>query len=294
MNRKKISVSFGIVIILLVWQVQAVEIDIEIRPSFKLGEEVIFNYTIFSPVEIVVEYHEGIYCDSVPLPLFQIKTISLEPNVHYVESYEFLEVDDSIESQTCTAYVEIVSPEFQVVEETIGIFSIPSFEFSIKLDKRVFVQGEEIYLDYESEISDISLEASLTFPDETTQELTLPIPLGAEQIGTYELEVVASKEGYQTITKKEQFGVIEEEVEIENVDVASLGGGQKGVTWQETKDFFDKWWIWVVGGVVILVIVLGIIYWFSKGEKKLSSAKKRKREMVNLRVLKDFEKKFSG
>ena len=103
------------------------------------------------------------------------------------------------------------------------------FSFDLIFDKKVFVQGEEINLDYISDTEDLSIMSTLIYPDKKTKAITLPKSIKVSQIGTYELDVTASKEGYKTITKKEQFGVIKEQANLKNYSFAN-----------ESKDFNDS------------------------------------------------------
>jgi hypothetical protein len=81
-------------------------------------------------------------------------------------------------------------------------------------EAKVFVLNEDVYLDYNSPVADLIATASLRLPDGSIEEITLPMSFHSEQIGTYELEITASKEGYQTITKTMIFSVIEETPDI--------------------------------------------------------------------------------
>ena len=80
---------------------------------------------------------------------------------------------------------------------------------------KIFLKNENVYIDYDSDVLNQSITAVLIFPDKTTKQIILPTSIKADQIGTYNLEVSASKEGYRTIEKKEQFGAIEEDTNIE-------------------------------------------------------------------------------
>jgi hypothetical protein len=94
-------------------------------------------------------------------------------------------------------------------------FTINSFE-SLNLDiltckdsactekSKFFLQNENIYLDYSSELENISVLVTLTYPDKTTKQTTLPTSIIAQQIVTYNLEVTASKSGYEATKKTEE------------------------------------------------------------------------------------------
>jgi len=217
---KTIQILFLILtVILLTQQVFAlVTIDIDIQPQFGVGEKISLNYTFESSKAEQVNYVVSVNCPNAPQSLLEIRTAQFDKDVPFEEKYVYLEITDDIEPQTCTAYVEIISPIEQTVSKNFIIVTDPSFSFSIELDKKVFVQKEEIHLDYNSDVDSPSMLATLIYPDGTIKQINLPTLIKAEQIGTYTLDLTASKEGYKTISKKEQFAVIEKHAEIEEAD----------------------------------------------------------------------------
>ena len=139
----------------------------------------------------------------------------------------FIEVKDYFPSGKYSVIASLVQNENLLVSKNLT-FEItntkPSFEFEVMTcrDKdcsnksKVFVKGESIYLDYVSKVSTPEVNATLSYPDKTIKQLTLPTSIKAEQTGTYTLKVTASKEGYKTKTLSTQFGVVEKEAEIIN------------------------------------------------------------------------------
>ncbi len=225
------------------------DIHIEIKDAFTVGETINFNFTIISDDDRIINYFSGIACKNVPSPLIELKTIEMIPGIFFKGDYTSIEVNELMEPQTCTAYVEITNPEYQRFEKNFSIITKPSFSFNIKLDKKVFLKNEEIQIDYDSEVENPLITTTLTYPDKLEKQITLPSSIKTEQIGTYELEVSASKEGYKTITDKEQFGVIEKEAEIKSVslvDEKSFDDGNGG-------SFF---WIWLIVGLAFLVLII--------------------------------------
>jgi hypothetical protein len=105
----------------------------------------------------------------------------------------------------------------------------------------------------------------LTLPDKTIQQINLPTSIKAEQIGTYELEITASKQGYKTITTKEQFAVIKKEAEIEFVGVCDANGiCEDKENYQNCpqdclpKKGINKLWI-ILPIIVILILVIVVV-----------------------------------
>ena len=199
-----------------------IDVKIEIKDSFIKEENVLFDYTILSDKNLSILVIPYIDCPSAPIPQLIQKEIKIKENSPYKEVYYGFTIEESIEPQTCTAYVQILSPFEQIFSKDFKITTNPSFSFETKTCKdsecseitKVFVKDENIYLDYSSSVESPSVTTLLTYPDKTTKQLTLPASIKAEQIGNYELEIIASKQGYKTITKKELFGVIEKEAVI--------------------------------------------------------------------------------
>jgi len=75
----------------------------------------------------------------------------------------------------------------------------------------IFTKEELIYLAFESGISNPTIIATLEYPDKSKEEITLPTFMPALQVGTYNLEATAFKQGYKTMAKSIQFSVIEKE-----------------------------------------------------------------------------------
>jgi hypothetical protein len=116
------------------------------------------------------------------------------------------------------------SVQFQLVDAIKPLdITVSSYKDQARTEKtKIFLINENIYLDYDSKVSDLTINATLTLPDKTKQQLSLPKSIIAEQTGTYELEVTASKSGYKTITKKEQFGVIGKRAYIPLIQVCNV------------------------------------------------------------------------
>jgi len=139
--------------------------------------------------------------------------------------------------------------DFKAVNFSIrGLSKGPLFQVLICSDRvckeksKIFLRNEDIYMNYRSTTKNSKITATLTFPNQRKVNLNLPSSIKAIQIGTYELEVIASKPGYKTINTKELFGVIEEEPEI--------------------KDLFEEkfnYRIFLIPALVIIIILVILI-----------------------------------
>lgn len=158
------------------------------------------------------------------------------------------------------------------------INTLEDFDFDIRVCKdssckeesNIFVKNEEVYLDSVSDIEDLELKASLIHPDGEKENINLPKTIEASQIGTYELEVSASKEGYKTITKKEQFGVIEKEAEIKTAGPQKIS---EIISKEKISEIVKEKGMWLLTILVIAIIAVVIIIIYIK-RKRLFIRKK--------------------
>ena len=207
-------------------------INLNVNPEFKINDTVILKYTINSDIEEQINYIADVVCPNAPHPQLELKTTILQPNKPLIENFTYLTVDDGIEPQVCKATVTIPEPYSIIESKPIKIITNPSFEFELKHCKdascqfttEIFELNKDIYFDYSSNIKDILTETNLIFPDKTTKQITLPSSIIASQVGTYTLDVTASKDGYKTIHKTEQFGVIEKETPIKSASLCNGNG----------------------------------------------------------------------
>jgi hypothetical protein len=243
MNKKKISNLLVLIIINLLPLSSALAgiiIEVTMDESFGMRDFISFQYSIVSDESQTIHYMPNINCPQAPVPLLEIKTIELKENEPLVDTYNYLTVNNRFEPVTCTAGIFIMSlgtegelPEViqaEVVEFIIDV--LPSFEISLLTCKdqecinkaKVFILNDTMYLNYESEVSEVSVTGLLTRPDASTRELTLPATEPASQIGTYELKAEALKEGYKKMQVEAMFGVIDKEVKIPSAVVCVVNG----------------------------------------------------------------------
>lgn len=223
-NMNKIKKIILIELFLLVFPLTSLASDItvkiDIAKEFLLGERIYFDYNLFSTISKEVILFPGVRCEKgLSMSSREIFIKKLEAGKIIKLSYYGRIVSEDIEPQTCTAYVQILSPIQKTVEKQFKIKTNPVFEFNINFCKdslcleksKTFVKGSNVYLNYSSEITNPNITASLIYPDKSISRISLPAVIKPEQIGTYTLEVTVSKSGYKTITKKEQFAVIEKQ-----------------------------------------------------------------------------------
>jgi len=282
----KKTIFILIIGIFLINFISAISIDVEIDmlDSFSVGEELSFSYTLISDENVQVNYISHILCPNAPINFLEEKTIQLQANQPYINIYSDQIVQDWFEPQICKAYVQILSPLEKIVSDYFSIETNPSFDFNVLFCKdqlctektKVFIQGENIYLDYESSVENALTTATLIYPDKSVEQISLPTLIKVEQIGTYELEVTATKEGYKIITKKEMFGVIESEAnspfvnmsgegDLEDTNLTKDVGGD--VIFEKEKDL-RKVFYWIGGFVFLILIGLAILFVVNKRKNR--------------------------
>lgn len=294
MYKMKQKIFLLVIVIFLVQTISALTVNINIPPSFSTGQQTYFDYTISSGVSQEITFTPHINCPNAPIAFLQEKIITINTNEPYNDIYNDIIVTENIEPQTCIAYVQILNPVQQTFSKEFQITTNPSFSFDIKLDKKVFLQNQDIYLDYSSSVTDPSITATLTYPDKTTESVDLPTTINGSQIGTYELEVTASKEGYKTANVKEQFGVIEKSAEIEEVEVPDLekfivkdvaedlgesvegeiSGNSEEVT--RKKQPVNQIHFFLIVGILVALMVVVIIFLLKSKKNKIVVKTKKK------------------
>ena len=249
-----------IVVTFLISFTSSVSISIDMKPSFNIGEKVSFDYTISSETPMNIEYLASVNCPNSPMPLLEIKNTSLIANIPFKETYVYMStLRDDIEPQKCNATIGILNPEISEKKQ-FELKTNPSFDFQVLTCKdencnektSVFILNQNIYLKYDSNVNP-AVEASLTYPNKQKKQIILPTNIKAEQIGTYELNVNASKEGYKTINKKIQFGVIASEPEIKNADFSA----KQNKPFEFMQIFSSP--ILIIVWVGLLVLILAVV-----------------------------------
>jgi hypothetical protein len=256
---------FWFLMINLINLVYAFTIEIEIRDSFYFGEEISFLYTLNSPFAQEVDYVSYILCPNIPNGFPMEQSIHLDSDEPYINAHTDQIVKEWFESQNCVASIHITQPINLIVSKNFSIITNPSMVFNLILSKKVFILGESTIINYSSPLSDLNIEAKLTSPDGKTKEISFPYSFNADKIGTYILEVIASKEGYKTISKREQFGVIESEARIETFSYVPIAVTEKG---SEEDKTISSMFLIIIGFIILIILILLIIAGYKLKKKK--------------------------
>ncbi|MBW2966489.1 hypothetical protein KY342_05280 [Candidatus Woesearchaeota archaeon] len=284
------KIKLGLMVCILLFSIATVEAlivpRIDIKSEFRTGEIISFNFTIYSDINQQIRYILGINCPGIPSALLELKTKDLIAEKPFSENYTGPLVD-IFEPQECVAYFSLIEPYETKVDKEFRIITNPSFSFELKTCKdqacseksKIFIKNENIYFNYDSEVPEPTITATLTLPDKTTQQLTLPTSIKAEQIGTYELEITASKQDYKTITKKQQFAVIEKQAEIPFVGVCNANNKcEPGENYQNCPqdcrlEEIPKIPIQIILLLIIFIFIL-IIFCFKITKKTIKKSKR--------------------
>jgi len=257
-------IFFNFILILFLSLVSATpQIKINIAPVFYEGDTIEFSYEIFSFENQAIKYFAGIDCgEDNPQAMLELKEIYLKANEPFQGDYNFGELNSLYMGKNCTASINILEP-FQIFKsKSFEISTSPLFTFELNFPKKVFLLNENINLDYTSDVSSLNIDATLKYPNGNSENINLPTTIKAEQIGTYELNVQASKEGYKDVELKEQFAVIEGNVEIGQVE--SVKDIPNNLEKGEDKKISNLIWILILLGILLFILIIFVIYFILK------------------------------
>ncbi|MCF7861238.1 hypothetical protein K9M79_03245 [Candidatus Woesearchaeota archaeon] len=206
---------FLLVVLIFIPLVHSLDAKIIVKPTFSIGEQIEFNYSIIS--DELVEYTPTIYCPNFALAPRQIFFSNESVDGYYKGSV----VTEKTVSQGCQAILRIIRP---VHKNIVHFFNINAneellFDMSICpakecLEKRVFMKNQEIEVKYSSSISNINISTTLKTPDGSSKVIELPYSFIPNYTGIYTLSYKVESDGYVGIEKSEQFSVIDKVLNV--------------------------------------------------------------------------------
>ncbi len=239
------------------------------KEVFSLGDEININ------ASVVNNLNETLYLQYLVLNIKE-SAISSSVEVKPLEARDFLvyssKIDSNFKNGNYSILLRLVDKKQNhvysnrnlsfIVKDLLNEFNAElktCADISCQTPKKVFAWGENIYLDYSSSISDVKIDATLTYPDKKTKKITLPYSFKAGQIGTYNLDISATKQGYGDVSKAEMFGVIEKQAVIKSFDEK---GNEISPTLksEDNINFIDE----IKGAgfsnlILVIVIIIGIV-----------------------------------
>jgi hypothetical protein len=251
------------------------------KQTFSFGDEFKANVSIYNPYNYNINLEITAMVGSqdenfIPRPLMLQITVP-KRQTKEVELYSF-KIDEAFKNGDYEVSVKGNYQGFEFgrdsssfrVFDALNELNLNVFvckDASCSQESKAFVLGEDIYLNYDTNVGNISLKATLVYPDKTSKKINLPYSIKAGQVGTYYLGVSASKKGYRNVSLREMFGVIEKPAEIsmtENAkkDAEALAAKQPKVeayNEQDGKKEPNKAYLYFI---ISLFVVIAIIIVF--------------------------------
>ncbi len=145
--------------------------------------------------------------ESKTVTLYEIYVTEDFPPDEYVVSVRLIE-DNIIEEESEVTFLV----EGTLKQMLFAVYLCKDEE--CEYESSVFIQGDSIYIDYESPIDSIQVAGIISYPDGSEENITLPTVFQPVETGSYALLVTVSKGGYKSETGEINFAVIEEEPNI--------------------------------------------------------------------------------
>ena len=143
------------------------------------------------------------------------------PPGDYKVKLEILEQEQIINTKSKIIKIQgtdkILSAQLQICQDN-----------NCETEKYVFLQNETIYIKINSAVPNVDAQGEIKYPDqEKLEELSFKNNLAvitADQLGSYEVIINITKDGYQNAGMKKDFAVIEAEPQIKNTSKCNANG----------------------------------------------------------------------
>ncbi len=261
---KKITFVFFMLLVIANPAYAMPSVSITVEPVFHEGDTIVFSYEIVSQKDESVTYVANVDCTGSPAVMMETHELDLMMNEPFSGEYVYGVVGKDVKSGgRCIASVSVIEPDGLEVTEPFEVITLLDFSLDVSFCKtsvctqetKVFILGEDVHINYESGTENSIVTATLTLPDGTARQLSLPATIKADQVGTYELSATASKEGYRTVTDSTQFGVIEAEADIPYIlieDEPPLAGLDYTV---------------LIAAIIVVLAVVITVFFYKKKQK---------------------------
>lgn len=191
-----------------------VKVTIYVKPVVSPADADFFWYNITADKPVTVMYAPSVKCPSAPMALVQYQEVQVSPSKPLQDTYASFSVSSSLEPQVCEAKVEVLLPVHLVEKRTFEISALPTLPMNVdtckdaecRMPMAVFFKGESVFIKYAPEVD--AAVVTFTLPDKSKQQLSAQSPFVATQLGTYVVDIAASKQGYKPVTKRLEFAVI--------------------------------------------------------------------------------------
>jgi len=261
---------------------------------FVPGERLVVNAIVKNPTDNSLLLQSLIrHSEDMTPPISKVEEISPK-EIKEINLFD-LKIDEMFKNGNYSIVVLLVDSRrpLQIIDSKNLNFSVigalQEFIFSLVSCKdkgcvqksKVFVKGEGVYFDYDSEISEPQVTGKLTAPDNSIKKLTLPTRIVLDQVGKYILEIEAKKAGYKTNAQTLELVVLEEEPKVIDKRICNANGicePERGENIQNCPQdcplpvlkpsrspFF---WFLVAIGIIASILIGSIIYFHVRDRRK--------------------------
>jgi hypothetical protein len=262
-----------LVILLLPWVAEAsqLEIDYSVNQTYYLNNEISLNLTITNPTNQTLNLTIQSNFEGNCTTWTYADNFNIRPNETKIrKAYQF-KVNEWDYGGRCDIVTSVFDSKKNRLAGRIDSFyteGIPkkiNFEIKFCLDeqcqsqKTIFYKGESIYLRIYTNLPETEFPAMLIYPNNSSLGITLPTSIDADDIGSYEISVNLSKEGYLPHEAIKAFAVIDEN------DIKRISSGSQN---QELKK--DNEEIIRTYEVILALAILGLASFlvYRAGHKK--------------------------
>lgn len=253
-------------IILLIANIFALPvIKINAKSSFNVGETIQFDYTITPDRNQNIIFIPRIKCTGLVEEMLAPVTLDLIKGNPITKTYTGFNVTKDTNPQQCIAMVQVLRPFILISQEIFQIVNQPLINLDLKLCKdkecqkqsKVFIKGEKIYFDYNSDVNDLIISAKLTFPDGKTQIIAIPGSVDLKEEGSYKIEINAYKSGYRSLILSDEFAVISNKPIIKTITPIKEKAAE--ITKEMSKGNYFYWSIFIFIIAVLIIVIIFII-----------------------------------
>jgi len=208
-------------------------VSINSSSSYNLEDPIYFDYEIYSDISQEIYYFADFNCPNAPIAPIVAFSAEISPVSPIKKRVYYPNISQQTESQNCSAVVFIKYPERKIFTKNFSFIAKESIDILINLCQdsscyypaRVFERGSEVYFNYtiSNNLSQLDkVEAKIIYPNGKEKGILVPGEESFNEIGTYYLEIVASKEGYKGVNKSVMFSIIKESANINYSNISSL------------------------------------------------------------------------
>jgi hypothetical protein len=116
----------------------SIQVNISSNLEYNLGEEIYFDYEIYSDIPQTIYYFADFNCPTAPITLLAAFSRDISPENPIKERVNYPNLTEGIESQNCSAVVFIKSPEKIMVTKNLSFVAKENIDISLETCKDSF------------------------------------------------------------------------------------------------------------------------------------------------------------